>query len=301
MSVVERNVDMLLSTGAWPRIEKLIHLLSRQLSMNEETHYREFAIVVLNALCLASEAACFVAANDTQTIATLVHFIDTADQNMHGVMQTHGMAALRDSPEMMGTSVGMLRRAASMLRMLIKVPGAYKFYIKHQHRLLQFTMSQLMDSRVAGMIADTLFEMQEIAKRNGDDEANVTPNAVRSSETDSDAVKKEPEELLAEDAEASCSSVATTSTAEKDVKTSISDVTTNCNTNGDSGVHSTTNGSLVNGNEKRSNKRHNSEEKSNSPPSKRSCLQNGYEKKNGKIDNVKISEAHDKGAMTAVA
>lgn len=37
------------------------------------------------------------------------------------VMQSHGMGALRDNPEMMGTSVGMLRRAASIIKMLTKV------------------------------------------------------------------------------------------------------------------------------------------------------------------------------------
>ena len=37
------------------------------------------------------------------------------------VTATHGMPALRDNPELMGTSVGMLRRAATMLKLLTKV------------------------------------------------------------------------------------------------------------------------------------------------------------------------------------
>ncbi|EGT37977.1 hypothetical protein CAEBREN_07938 [Caenorhabditis brenneri] len=169
MVVIERNVDMFLSTGSWSRVEQLIHILSRLLTMNEETHYREFAIVILNALCIASEAVCYICAMETSTIAHLILFIDSADQNMHQVMQAHGMTALRDNPELMGTSVGMLRRAASMLRLLVKVPKAYKIYMKHQTRLLQFTMSQLMDSRVAGMVADTLYEIQEYVKEFGED------------------------------------------------------------------------------------------------------------------------------------
>ncbi|CCD62467.1 ARID domain-containing protein [Caenorhabditis elegans] len=169
MVVIERNVDMFLSTGSWSRVEQFVHILTRLLTMNEETHYREFAIVILNALCIASEAVCYICAMETSAIAHLILFIDSADQNMHQVMQAHGMAALRDNPELMGTSVGMLRRAASMLRLLVKVPKAYKIYMKHQTRLLQFTMSQLMDSRVAGMIADTLYEIQEFVKEFGED------------------------------------------------------------------------------------------------------------------------------------
>uniref|UniRef100_A0A0K0CYZ8 ARID domain-containing protein n=1 Tax=Angiostrongylus cantonensis TaxID=6313 RepID=A0A0K0CYZ8_ANGCA len=162
MSVMERNVDMLVSTGSWQRIEKIVHMLAKMLSMSEETHNREFAIVILNALCNASEAVCYVAAVQSPAIANLVSYIEASDQNMHQVMQTHGMPALRDNPEMMGTSVGMLRRAAAMLRLLVRVPNAYHVFAKFQQRLLQFTMSQLMDSRVAGMIADALFEIQSL-------------------------------------------------------------------------------------------------------------------------------------------
>ena len=40
MVVIERNVDMFLSTGSWSRVEQFVHILSRLLTMNEETHYR---------------------------------------------------------------------------------------------------------------------------------------------------------------------------------------------------------------------------------------------------------------------
>lgn len=63
------------------------------------------------------------------------------------VVQQHGMQALRDNPELMGTSVGMLRRAAGVLQQLSKVAACRPKFAKHQQRLLQFTMSQLMDSR----------------------------------------------------------------------------------------------------------------------------------------------------------
>ncbi|EPB77843.1 hypothetical protein ANCCEY_03111 [Ancylostoma ceylanicum] len=191
MSVLERNVDMLLSTGAWPRLEKIVRMLAKMLSMSEETHNREFAIVILNAFCNASEAVCYVAAMQTPTIANLVSFIETSDQSMHQVMQTHGMPALRDNPEMMGTSVGMLRRAAAMLRLLVKVPEAYRVYAKYQQRLLQFTMSQLMDSRVAGMIADALYEIQlMLGKENTEKEATDVADGKHNGDA-SEVVKSE--------------------------------------------------------------------------------------------------------------
>lgn len=60
------------------------------------------------------------------------------------IAQQHGIQALRDNPEMMGTSVPMLRRAASILQQLCKVPACRQHLIRHQQRLLQFTMSHLV-------------------------------------------------------------------------------------------------------------------------------------------------------------
>ncbi|CAJ0578245.1 unnamed protein product, partial [Mesorhabditis spiculigera] len=160
LCVTESNVDLLCATGPWPRLERLVIILSQLVNMNEETHVREFGIVVLNATVGVSAELCWVAAHQSPAIEHLISFIETADSNMHQVMQQHGMAALRGDPEMMGTSVGMLRRAASLLRQLSRAHNTSRLFAKHQNRLLQFTMSQLMDSRVAGMIADTLFAVQ---------------------------------------------------------------------------------------------------------------------------------------------
>lgn len=102
----------------------------------------------------------YTAATETELINHLISFIEYNDQAMHSVMQQHGMAALRDNPELMGTSIGMLRRAATLLRHFSKLPETRKTFLKNTARLLQFTMSQLMDSRVAAYVAELLFEIQ---------------------------------------------------------------------------------------------------------------------------------------------
>lgn len=75
------------------------------------------------------------------------------------VFQQRGMQALRENPELMGTSVGMLRRAANTLHCLAKVADNQPKFERYQSRLLNFTMSQLMDSRVAATISDVLYEL----------------------------------------------------------------------------------------------------------------------------------------------
>lgn len=161
LSVNEKNVDMILATSPWPRTEKMLEVLGGMLSLGEELPGREFALVLVNAFCAGSHAACASASLNTPAVHHLVSFLEHADANMHQVVQTHGMQALRENPELMGTSVGMLRRAATVLQCLSKVPACRMKFFRHQQRLLQFTMSQLMDSRVAAIIADTLYELQK--------------------------------------------------------------------------------------------------------------------------------------------
>jgi hypothetical protein len=80
MSVLERNVDLLVSTGPWPRLEEFIRQLCSLIC--EEPPVREFAIVILNAICAACEPACFIATEQTNLLELLVAFLEAADANM---------------------------------------------------------------------------------------------------------------------------------------------------------------------------------------------------------------------------
>lgn len=68
------------------------------------------------------------------------------------------------------TSVGMLRRAAGILQCLARQATCRAPIGRHQQRLLQFTMSQLMDSRVAAVVADTLYELHKDKQQDNDDD-----------------------------------------------------------------------------------------------------------------------------------
>lgn len=124
------------------------------------------------------------------------------------------MNALRENPELMGTSVGMLRRAAHTLLYMARVSGNRSRFVRHQPRLLQFTMSQLMDSRVASTIADVLYELQkspvttqptssndtltaETAAAQNESQQNETEEPAE--ETDSDELNCNKDRVAAED------------------------------------------------------------------------------------------------------
>ena len=52
---------------------------------NELRCFREFAIVILHAICAASEAACVVTALETSGISHLVSFLEAGDASFHQV------------------------------------------------------------------------------------------------------------------------------------------------------------------------------------------------------------------------
>ena len=74
------------------------------------------------------------------------------------VAQNHGVNALRENPEMMGTTLDMVRRAALCLRCLARIPDNRPLFMVHQQRLLNLVMSQILDQGVAGIMADVIYE-----------------------------------------------------------------------------------------------------------------------------------------------
>jgi len=155
----ETNVDLLLSTPPYSRIEKLCSFLSKKLYRSEDQVLREFSINLLFYLSGAdSGVARTIALSDT-TVGLLLGFIEQAEQNAMMVAQKHGVNALRDNPESMGTSLDMLRRSASTLENLSKHPDNIPLFVRQEQRLLALVMSQILDQGVASILSHVLFHI----------------------------------------------------------------------------------------------------------------------------------------------
>lgn len=85
LSVIERNVDLILATPPWDRLETLIEQLVTYLCVSEETALREFAVVLIHTFCCACPVAAVVAALQTSAVQYLVSFLEIADAEMHRV------------------------------------------------------------------------------------------------------------------------------------------------------------------------------------------------------------------------
>merc|ERR1711963_920289 len=139
----ETNVDLMLTTPPYRRIEKLTLLLARKLYRYEDQVLREFSINMLYYLSAADTGVARTIAVADQTVGLLLGFIEQAEQNALVVAQQHGVNALRDNPDSMGTSLDMLRRAASTLGNLSRHPDNIGLFMRHEQRLLDMVMSQI--------------------------------------------------------------------------------------------------------------------------------------------------------------
>lgn len=158
LCVTECNVDLVVATPPYSRLQRLCSVLTRLLCRSEEQVLREFGVNLLHFLSAADSGVARTIALQTPCVALLVAFIEQAESSALGVANQHGIAALRDNPESMGTSLDMLRRAAGTLLNLARHPDNRTLLLQHESRLLALVMSQILDQQVAAIVARVLFQ-----------------------------------------------------------------------------------------------------------------------------------------------
>lgn len=158
LCVTECNVDLVVATPPYSRLQRLCSVLTRLLCRSEEQVLREFGVNLLHFLSAADSGVARTIALQTPCVALLVAFIEQAESSALGVVNQHGLAALRDNPESMGTSLDMLRRAAGTLLNLARHPDNRTLLLQHESRLLALVMSQILDQQVAAIVARVLFQ-----------------------------------------------------------------------------------------------------------------------------------------------
>ncbi|XP_062619647.1 trithorax group protein osa-like isoform X2 [Saccostrea cucullata] len=158
LCIHETNVDLLLATPPFDRIVQLFSILTKLLANKSEPVTLEFALVLLSSLVQGDSSSARAVAMQHPSISLLIDFLETAEHKAMTVANHHGINALRDNPEIMGTSLDMLRRAANILLHLASIPENRPLFTQHQQRLLSLVMSQILDQFVAQILSDVLFQ-----------------------------------------------------------------------------------------------------------------------------------------------
>ncbi|CAH1103271.1 unnamed protein product [Psylliodes chrysocephalus] len=159
LCVTNSNVDLVIATPPFSRLERLCTVLTKHLCRSEDQVLREFSINLLHYLAAADSSMARVVAVQTPCVSLLVAFIEQAEQSAMGVANQHGISALRENPDSMGTSLDMLRRAAATLVFLARHPENKPLLVQQESRLLALVMSQILDQQVALLLSKVLFQI----------------------------------------------------------------------------------------------------------------------------------------------
>lgn len=157
--VTDANVDLVIATPPFTRLENLCSVLTRHLCRNEDQVLREFSVNLLHYLAAADSSMARTVAMQSPCISYLVAFIEQAEQTALGVANQHGINYLRDNPDSMGTSLDMLRRTAGTLLHLARHPDNRPLFLQQEQRLLGLVMSHILDQQVALIISRVLFQV----------------------------------------------------------------------------------------------------------------------------------------------
>lgn len=157
--VTDANVDLVIATPPFSRLENLCSVLTRHLCKNEDQVLREFSVNLLHYLASAESSMARTVALQSPCISYLVAFIEQAEQTALGIANQHGINYLRENPDSMGTSLDMLRRTAGTLLHLARHPDNRPLFLQQEQRLLGLVMSHILDQQVALIISRVLFQV----------------------------------------------------------------------------------------------------------------------------------------------
>ena len=159
MSIVENNIDLILATPPFNRLDKLYSHLVQLLSHKHQPVVRQFALVLLSNLAQGDETASHQIGQQECILSLLLESIENAEHAILASRSKHPGANV-DDPNVL--SVAMLRRAAITLHCLAKVPQNRKQFVMFQDRLLYLSCSEHLEQSVASIIMDVMYELGKV-------------------------------------------------------------------------------------------------------------------------------------------
>eukprot|EP00062_Callorhinchus_milii_P010172 gi/632954731/ref/XP_007893116.1/ PREDICTED: AT-rich interactive domain-containing protein 1A isoform X1 [Callorhinchus milii] len=156
LSIQDNNVDLVLATPPFSRLEKLYGTLIRVIGDRKSQVCREMCVVLLANLAQGDSLAARAIAVQKGSIGNLLGFLEdslAATQLQHS---QSGLMHLQTAP-IEPASMDMMRRAAKALLAMAKVEENHSEFTLHESRLLDISVSPLLNSLVTNVICDVLF------------------------------------------------------------------------------------------------------------------------------------------------
>uniref|UniRef100_A0A673FUU4 AT-rich interactive domain-containing protein 1A-like n=1 Tax=Sinocyclocheilus rhinocerous TaxID=307959 RepID=A0A673FUU4_9TELE len=156
LSIQDNNVDLILATPPFSRLEKLFGNLVHLVGERKVPVCREMAVVLLANLAQGDSLAARAIAVQKASVGNLLGFLEDSLAATQ-FQQSQGSLLHMQGSHFEPTSVDMMRRAARALLALAKVEENHSEFTLYESRLLDLSVSPLMNSLVSHVICDVLF------------------------------------------------------------------------------------------------------------------------------------------------
>ncbi|XP_078279495.1 AT-rich interactive domain-containing protein 1A-like isoform X4 [Rhinoraja longicauda] len=156
LSIQDNNVDLILATPPFSRLEKLYGILVRVIGERKSQVCREMCMVLLANLAQGDSLAARAIAVRKGSISNLLGFLEDSLAAIQLQQNQPSLMHLQTAP-IEPTSMDMTRRAAKALLAMAKVEENHSEFTLHEARLLDISVSPLLNSLITNVICDVLF------------------------------------------------------------------------------------------------------------------------------------------------
>lgn len=158
LSILGDNVDLLLATPPFSRQEKLFTILVRYVGQRKAQVYREMAVAVLAHLAQGDPTAARAIAMQKSCVGNLVGFLEDGVSMAQYQQNPHSLLHM-GHPPMDPPSINMMCRAAKGLLAMAKVEENKTEFVLFENRLLDLSISSVLNPGVVAVICQVLFHL----------------------------------------------------------------------------------------------------------------------------------------------
>ena len=160
MSISEVNVDFILATPPLMRLDLLFSQLCEFIGQRKLPVIKQFALVLLSNLAQGSDVASRLIGQQKMVVSLLLECLEQAE---HASCYTGGTLVGGYNPDdPTSLSIAMLRRAATTLHCLAKVPANRTAFLPYRDRMLYLATSQYVEPSISSILMDMLFEFGKL-------------------------------------------------------------------------------------------------------------------------------------------
>ncbi|TRY77572.1 hypothetical protein DNTS_007214 [Danionella cerebrum] len=159
LSIQDSNVDLLLATPPFSRQERLFGTLVQHVGERKSQVCREMAVAVLSNLAQGDPAAARAVALQKGSVGALIGFLEdsvaVAQYQQSSSSHSHmGLSTQSEPP-----SINMMCRAGRALLAMAQVEENRPEFILYESRLLDISLSTVLNSGVAAILCEVLFKL----------------------------------------------------------------------------------------------------------------------------------------------